>query len=118
LCGRGLSSGTPWERIAPESLTPVGSGFVHRNISRGGIPASLDQVYIMETSKGRGLNVLSFEDGASRIRSDKESTGIQLAHRHLVHRHSGAMRSIEPGISKFPDAQLRICGLVLRTIPE
>jgi len=33
-------------------------------------------------------------------------------------RHSGAMRSIEPGISRFPDAQLRICGLVLRTIPE
>jgi len=28
------------------------------------------------------------------------------------------MRSIEPGISRFPDAQLRICGLVLRTIPE
>ena len=24
------------------------------------------------------------------------------------HRHSGAMRSVEPGISKFPDAQLRI----------
>jgi hypothetical protein len=23
-------------------------------------------------------------------------------------RHSGAMRSIEPGISSFPDAQLRI----------
>jgi hypothetical protein len=23
-------------------------------------------------------------------------------------RHSGAMRSIEPGISRFPDAQLRI----------
>jgi hypothetical protein len=29
--------------------------------------------------------------------------------------HSGAMRSIEPG---SPDAQLRIWGLVLRTIPE
>jgi len=28
------------------------------------------------------------------------------------------MRSIEPGISRFPDAQLRILGLVLRTIPE
>ena len=32
--GRGLSSGTSPERIAPESLTPVVSGFVHRNISR------------------------------------------------------------------------------------
>jgi len=28
------------------------------------------------------------------------------------------MRSIEPGISRFPDAQLRIEGLVLRTNPE
>jgi uncharacterized protein YjeT (DUF2065 family) len=35
-----------------------------------------------------------------------------------VDRHSGAMQRIEPGISRFPDAQLRICGLVLRTIPE
>jgi len=25
-----------------------------------------------------------------------------------VCRHSGAMQSIEPGISRFPDAQLRI----------
>ena len=33
-------------------------------------------------------------------------------------RHSGAIHSIEPGISRFPDAQLRIWGLVLRTIPE
>jgi hypothetical protein len=28
--------------------------------------------------------------------------------RDLYGRHSGAMRSIEPGISRFPDAQLRI----------
>jgi hypothetical protein len=34
LVGRGLSSGTSPERIAPESVTPVLSGFVHRNISR------------------------------------------------------------------------------------
>ena len=27
------------------------------------------------------------------------------------------MRSIEPGISRFPDAQLRICGLVLTHHP-
>jgi len=32
--GRGLSSGTGWERIAPESLTHSKTGFVHRNISR------------------------------------------------------------------------------------
>jgi len=33
--GRGLSSGTSPERIAPESVTRMLSGFVHRNISRG-----------------------------------------------------------------------------------
>ena len=33
--GRGLSSGTSPERIAPESVTAMLSGFVHRNISRG-----------------------------------------------------------------------------------
>ena len=30
----------------------------------------------------------------------------------------GAREAGEPGISNFPDAQLRIWGLVLRTIPE
>ncbi len=34
------------------------------------------------------------------------------------HRHSGAMRSIEPGISSFPGAQLRTRGSVQRTAPE
>src|SRR4051794_35628827 len=33
-------------------------------------------------------------------------------------RHSGAMRSIEPGISRFPDAQLHIRGLVLTRHPR
>jgi hypothetical protein len=42
--GRGLSSGTSPERIAPESVTPLLSGFVHRNISRGLRSAALDQV--------------------------------------------------------------------------
>src|SRR4030081_4161052 len=32
-------------------------------------------------------------------------------------RHSGAMRSIEPGISRFPDVQLHIRGLVLAHHP-
>jgi hypothetical protein len=30
----------------------------------------------------------------------------------------GDANGIEPGISRFPDVQLHICGLVLRTIPE
>jgi hypothetical protein len=34
LMGRGLSSGTSPERIAPESHTHPETGFVHRNISR------------------------------------------------------------------------------------
>src|SRR3981189_458296 len=33
--GRGLSYGTSPERNAPESVTRMLSGFVHRNISRG-----------------------------------------------------------------------------------
>jgi hypothetical protein len=43
---------------------------------------------------------------------------MRSAKQSLQDSHSGAMRSIEPGISRFPDAQLRIWGLVLRTIPE
>jgi hypothetical protein len=42
-CGAHLSSGTSPERIAPESVTPPNSGFVHRNISRGPRVAALDQ---------------------------------------------------------------------------
>jgi len=37
---------------------------------------------------------------------------------YRVGRHSAAMRSIEPGISRFPGVQLHPWGLVLRTIPE
>src|SRR5258708_1201704 len=36
---------------------------------------------------------------------------------NLECRHSGAMRSIEPGISRFPDVQLHIWGLVLAHHP-
>jgi hypothetical protein len=35
----------------------------------------------------------------------------------IFRRHSGAMRSIELGISRFPDVQLHICGLVLTQHP-
>src|SRR5450631_1144243 len=117
LRGRSLSSGTPGERIAPESVTPVGSGFVHRNISRGSLLASLDQVCIGETSEGRGLFVLSSDARASRIRSGKESTGIQssaLSFRDRPPEFSdiivqvGNSRRTRPGISRFPDAQLHI----------
>jgi hypothetical protein len=38
---------------------------------------------------------------------------------YLAPRHSGARAEAgAPGISIFPDAQLRIWGLVLRAIPE
>jgi len=36
------------------------------------------------------------------IASEAQQSGV------FIVRHSGAMRSIEPGISRFPDAQLRI----------
>jgi hypothetical protein len=39
------------------------------------------------------------ESGKHRVNAKDEGTRA---------RHSGAMRSIEPGISRFPDAQLRI----------
>jgi hypothetical protein len=39
-----LSSGTSLERIASESQTPPQTGFVLRNISRGAIETTLDQV--------------------------------------------------------------------------
>jgi hypothetical protein len=33
---------------------------------------------------------------------------VKRGARFRAHRHSGAMRSIEPGISRFPDVQLHI----------
>jgi hypothetical protein len=50
LCRSRLSSGTSPERIAPESLTPVLSGFVHRNIMRSQVSRPLDQVSLHQTS--------------------------------------------------------------------
>jgi hypothetical protein len=35
----------------------------------------------------------------------------------ISHGHSGAMQRIEPGISRFPDVQRHICGLVLAHQP-
>ena len=40
MCDGDLSFRTVAERIAPESLTPSHSGFVHRNISRFGLCGS------------------------------------------------------------------------------
>jgi hypothetical protein len=67
--------------------------------------------------------------GAGDSGRRRESRACDLTHEQSDG-HSGAMRTgprkarpddrlrIEPGISRFPDAQLRIRGLVLRTIPE
>jgi hypothetical protein len=41
-------------------------------------------------------------------RSEATLTVIASEAKQSSLRHSGAMRSIEPGISRFPDAQLRI----------
>ena len=72
--GRGLSSGTSPERIAPESLTRANSGFVHRNISRWYLIAALDQVCRGATSGGLAAKSLKFTSARSRIRSEEEST--------------------------------------------
>src|SRR5713226_3293360 len=52
----------------------------------------------------------------------KETKGLKAslgsnAARMCQRCHSGAMRSIEPGISRFPDVQLHIRGLVLTHHP-
>ena len=98
--GRGLSSGTSPERIAPESVTPLLSGFVHRNISRGLRSLALDQVRRGATSAGLAANSLKFSMSRSRIRSEEESTGIRCL------RHSGMVRRTRPGISRF---RVRCC---------
>jgi hypothetical protein len=72
--GRGLSSGTVAERIAPESLTPTNSGFVHRNISRDALVTALDQALGGSTRQGLAANSLKFWAGRSRIRSGEESS--------------------------------------------
>ena len=77
LCSRGLSSGTSPERIAPESLTQLHSGFVHRNISRCPLMTALDQVWRSSTRAGFASNFLKFEHGRSRIRSEQESMAIR-----------------------------------------
>jgi hypothetical protein len=74
LVGRGLSSGTSPERIAPESVTPLLSGFVHRNISRGLRKPALDQVRRPSTSGGLAVSSLKFSMPPSRIRIGEESS--------------------------------------------
>jgi hypothetical protein len=53
---------------------------------------------------------------ASYARASNKTSDFRF-HRAIHDRHSGAMRSIEPGIWRFPDAQSRICGLVLTHHP-
>jgi hypothetical protein len=79
--GRGLSSGTSPERIAPESVTPLHSGFVHRNISRRPLTAALDQVWHGSTRAGLAVKSLNVAVTPSRIRSEEESTGFRASFR-------------------------------------
>jgi hypothetical protein len=73
LCDPCLSSGTSPERIAPESVTPIHSGFVHRNISRKPCAGALDQVWRGPTSLRFDGEFLKVGAGRSRIRSRQES---------------------------------------------
>jgi hypothetical protein len=79
ISGRGLSSGTSPERIAPESLTPLHSGFVHRNISRWRRISALDQVWHGSTREGMATKSLKCAGPRSRIRRRKESTGFMAS---------------------------------------
>jgi len=78
-CGRGLGSGTSWERMGPESLTPPCS-LTFTATSRGGAGcAALDQVYQRATSDGFATDSLNFDASRSRIRTGRESTGFSGA---------------------------------------
>src|SRR5450631_4316936 len=75
--GRGLSSGTSPERIAPESLTPMLSAFVHRNISRRRPVATLDQARL-----GRRDQILGAQSLTAGVEpSGQESTGFRRSRR-------------------------------------
>jgi hypothetical protein len=75
---RGLSSGTSPERIAPESLTRIHSGFVHRNISRCQFVAALDQVWRGSTRDGHATELLN-------LMRETTVTGVNRNSRFLFH---------------------------------
>src|SRR6202051_1390971 len=64
LVGRGLSSGTSPERIAPESVTPMLSGYVHRNISREIAPPNTRSSLARRDKQGFGGEFLKFRGRA------------------------------------------------------
>jgi hypothetical protein len=97
-------SGTNRARIA-DSVLP---GFVHRNISRGsvirGTRSSLNGL-----DKPRKQR--EFLNRSENAESNQKRARVNRIPLLPIARHSGAMRSIEPGISRF-----RVW--CLRTIPE
>jgi hypothetical protein len=106
LAGRGLSSGTSPERNAPESLTPLHSGFVHRNISRWPAIAALDQVRQRPTSRALTPIPLTRAGPRSRIRRGKESTGFDAL---FITASSSRSHLVIPGWCVSTRPQLRNC---------
>src|SRR5207253_830488 len=71
-----LSLRTSLERKAPESLTPAGSGFVHRNISRAAAEVALDQVWRGRTRRGFGCDSLKFCRCGVESETDESQQGF------------------------------------------
>jgi hypothetical protein len=67
---------------------------------------------------GCGASIRAGYFGEKPAREGSRLCSVPTRSEDIRNRHSVAMQSIEPGISGFRDAQLRIRGLVLRTIPE
>jgi hypothetical protein len=105
--GSRLSSGTSPERIAPESLTPVLSGFVHRNISRGpiirGTRSSLDGL----DKPGKQSEILNRTENAEsnqkRARVNRIPSHFRIRGPHPSRRGENAAPQDEglPPLSRF-----------------
>ena len=71
-----VSFGTRWERIAAESLTPLGVPLRSRNMSRDPLFAALDGVLPDRTSGVSRARSLKLGMAWSRIRIGEESNGF------------------------------------------
>src|SRR5947209_16630657 len=74
-----VSFGTRWERIAAESLTPLGVPLRSRNMSREPLFAALDGVLPGRTSGVARADSLKLGMARSRIRIGEESNGFGVA---------------------------------------
>ena len=88
-CGRGLSSGTSPERIAPESLTPADTPASFTATSRvEAIEAALDQVCAGSTSGGFAANSLNCAAGVESEVGKSQGDSVVISRRHARARES------------------------------